>query len=425
MTAATVALTGILRRPLLGQSGERMGQVRDVVARLQEGGYPRVSGFVVRIGDRAVFVPISEVAALAGGTVELALNRVDLRSFERRPGEIVLAGDLLGHHVISLPEGRLVRVQDIMLAGGGGDLQVMGVTVAPRPLWERLVLRSAGHRRRSASLDWLTIEPLLGHVPTVRRRLPFARVARLHPARLADMVETASPLEGEEILRTVGQNRDLEADVFEELDPEYQVAYLQERPEAEAAEILANMAPDDAADVLLRLERERRERILAWFPLPQLQKVRMLLGYNPETAGGLMSPDFLAVAPETTVDEVRRQVRVSRLPPRVLDTVYLLDEAGRLVGEIGVSELLRHDEPEAVGAVVAGESVSVPVHADIPQIAITMTDFNLEALPVVDEENRLLGVIAVDDLLEVMLPPEWRVRVQHYPAAEEEGHREG
>jgi Mg/Co/Ni transporter MgtE len=176
------------------------------------------------------------------------------------------------------------------------------------------------------------------------------------------------------------------------------------------------MAPDDAADVLLQLERERRERILARLPLPQLKKVRTLLGYNPETAGGLMSPDFLAVPNRATVEEVREQVRASRLPTRVLDTVYVLDERGRLVRQVAVSELLRHEATAPVSAAVAEEPVSVQPHADIPEIAIVMTDFNLEALPVVDGENRMLGVIAVDDLLEVMLPAEWRVRVQHYPS---------
>jgi Mg/Co/Ni transporter MgtE len=233
------------------------------------------------------------------------------------------------------------------------------------------------------------------------------------------MVETASPSEGEEILRTVGENRDLEADVYEELDPEYQVAYLQGRSDAEAAEILVNMAPDDAADVLLQLEREQRERILGRFPLPKLRKVRMLLGYNPETAGGLMSTDFLAVAPWTTIAEVREQVRLSHLPAGVLNTVYLVDDTGHLVGQVGVIELLRRDGAEPVSVTVADEPVSVQVHADIPEIAIAMTDFNLEALPVIDGERRMLGVIAVDDLLEVVLPSEWRVRVRHYPSPEE------
>jgi CBS domain-containing protein len=419
MSGATVTLRAIVRRPLLGQTGERVGQVRDLVARLPERGYPRVAGLVARIGERDVFVAQADVASLEPGAVRLSANRVDLRSFERRPQEILLAGDLLDHHVISVADARLVRVQDITLGSTDSEAQVIGVLVTRRPLWERLLLRTLGHSSSQVLIDWLNVEPLLGHVPTARRRLPFARVARLHPARLADMVEEASHAEGTEILQAVGENPDLEADVFEELDPEYQVAHLEGRPDAEAAEILATMAPDDAADLLLQLPRERRELILACIPLPALQKLKRLLGYNPDTAGGLMSPDFVAVTPEMTITSVRELVGASRFSQSVLDTVYLVDGGGQLVGAIGVVELLRHRGAQKVGAVASPEPVSVRTHADVPEIAITMTDFNLEILPVLDDEGRLIGVITVDDLLEVMLPQEWRVRVRHYPELEE------
>ncbi len=412
-------MTGVLHRPLLGEAGERVGLVRDVVVYVPDRGYPRVSGVLARLGDRTVFVPQRDIAALEPGQTRLAVNRLDLRSFERRPREILLAGDLLGHHVIHVPDARLVRVQDVTLQGNASNMRITGVISARRPLWERLIFRSVGYVQAQTLLDWTAIEPLLGHVPTARRRLPFARVARLHPARLADMVEAASHDEGREILETVGQNRDLEADVFEELDPEYQLANLAARSDAEAAQILENMGPDDAADLLLKLDGERRDRILGRLPLARLQKVRMLLGYHPDTAGGLMSPDFLAVSPGTTVAEARQMVRDSRLPAGVLDTLYLVDEARQLLGTVAVIELLRRDDTQSVQVAVTSEPVSVQVHADVPEIAVTMTDFNLAALPVVDAERRLVGVIAVDDLLSVLLPSEWRVRFRHYPSTDE------
>lgn len=226
------------------------------------------------------------------------------------------------------------------------------------------------------------------------------------------MVEAGSPIEGEEILRAVGEDRSLEADVFEELDTEYQVEFLETRPEGEAAEILANMSPDDAADLVLRLEEERRERLLGRLPLAQLRKVRSLLGYNPETAGGLMSPDFLALSAGTTVDTALEMVRESHLPPSAVATVYAVDEAQQLVGALSVVELLRQDAGRTVGEVATHDPVVVQPHADVPEIALKMADFNLEALPVVDEEHRLLGIVTVDDLLEVMLPAEWRMVVQ-------------
>jgi Mg/Co/Ni transporter MgtE len=252
----------------------------------------------------------------------------------------------------------------------------------------------------------------------VRRRLPFTRLARLHPAELADMVEAASPREGEEILQAVGQDPELEADVFEELDLDYQVELLRARPDREAAEILANVSPDDAADIVTQLDQEHRDRVLGLLPLVQLQKIRMLLGYNPEIAGGLMSPDFLTVPSDMTVAEALDAIRSSNLPPAALGTVFIADDAGRLAGAVPAVEILRRDPADPMADLASRDPVSVRPHTDIPEIAVTMADFNLEALPVVDDEHRLVGVVTVDDLLEVVLPQDWRIRVQHYPSTD-------
>jgi CBS domain-containing protein len=414
MTAAGIALTTILNSPLRGRAGERLGQVRDVVARFTETSYPLVSGLILRIAGREVFVPIQDIAALEPGAVRLSMDRLDLRSFERRTGEILLARDVRGHHVISVSDAQLVRVKDIELSMQESELRVTGIYGGSGGVLERLHL-PFGASRSLSFLDWSDIEPLLGHVPTVRRRLPFTRLARLHPAELADMVEAASPSEGEEIMQAVGEDRDLEADVFEELDAEYQVELLQTRTDAEAADILANMSSDDVADLVLTLEPDRRDSILGRLPLVQLRKVRMLLGYHPETAGGLMSPDFLALPPQTAIGAVVDAVRTSQLPPNAVGTVYVIDETHQLIGAVLVIELLRQDPIQAVGDVAERDPVAVRPSADIPEIALKMADFNLEALPVIDEADRLIGAIAVDDLLEVMLPAEWRAIVQRHP----------
>ena len=145
-------------------------------------------------------------------------------------------------------------------------------------------------------MDWASIEPFVAHVPTARLRIPYRKLARLHPAQIADLVEAASHDEGEEIIEAVGQDRELEADVFEELDAEHQIEFVRSRTDAEAARLLATMAPDDAADLIIELDQERRLPVLQLLPMAQQRKIRALLNYNPETAGGLMSPDFLCLA---------------------------------------------------------------------------------------------------------------------------------
>lgn len=416
------AVRRLIGRPLLSRAGERLGEVRDVVVMLTENEDPRVMGLVVRVARRALFVPLAELTPLTQQVVRLVGDRLDVRSFERRPREILLGGDLLGHHVISVAGARLVRVRDVALAERQATLRAVAVVVDATPLVARLLPGRMRGVRAPRTLPWAGIEPLLGHVPTARWRLPLGRLARLHPAHLADLVETASPSEGEEIIRTVGQDRDLEADVFEELEPAYRLAYVRARSEAEVADLLATMAPDDAADVLLQLETERRQRILGRLPLLTLRKVRPLLGYNPETAGGLMSTDYLAVPASMPVGQVLDEVRACRMAPGVAGTVYVVDAACHLVGALSVGELLRRDPAAPVGDAASPIAASIQPQADIPAIALAMTDFNLTMLPVVDPAARLLGVIAVDDVLTVLLPDAWRALVRRHPPAAPDQH---
>ena len=230
----------------------------------------------------------------------------------------------------------------------------------------------------------------------------------MHPAKLADLVEAASHEEGEEIIRAVGQDTELEADVFEELDPDHQVEFLRSRSDEEAARLLSAMEPDDAVDLLTELDQERRLPILQRLsPATQL-KLRSLLNYNPETAGGLMNPDFVSVPSSSTVGEALEAVRSSTAPPQAAGVVFVTGEGGRLEGTAPVVSLLRADYSETVAVIERPDPASLPADADIHEVVRKMTDYNLAVAPVVDEEGRLLGQITVDDVLELMLPSGWR-----------------
>ena len=192
-------------------------------------------------------------------------------------------------------------------------------------------------------LSWSELEPFVGHVPSSRLRLGRRHLARLHPAQIADLVEAASHEEGEEIIEAVGSDRELEADVFEELDEEHRMEFIGERSDAQAALLIARMAPDDAADLIADIDQERRLPILERLPYAKQLKIRTLLGYNPATAGGLMSPDLVGVEATISVAAALGLVREADVPPEAATTVYLTDEQGHLVGAALVVALLRAD----------------------------------------------------------------------------------
>jgi CBS domain-containing protein len=408
-----VHLSTVLRSPLLDRAGERLGRVEDLIVRLADGGYPPVTGLKARIGGRELFVPVDRIASLEPGAVRLAGETLSLGRFERRVGEVLLGQDVLGRKLVNVEADppRLVTAHEIELACIDGWWRVVGVDHSTRARLRRaLPRRLRGMVGDRPFLDWAEMEPFVGHVPSARLRFSHRKLANLHPAEIADLVEAASHDEGEEIIEAVGQDRELEADVFEELDEHHQLEFIRERPDAQVAAVVARMATDDAADLIVEIDQERRARILALLPPAQRRQIEALLGYNPATAGGLMSPDFISLAGGDSVARAIEKVRLSDLAPGTLSTVYLLDTEGGLSGSVFVVTLLRADSQTPLEEVAEHEPVSVRTDADLPEVARTMTDYNLVMLPVLDEEERMVGVVTVDDVLELTLPTGWRRR---------------
>jgi Mg/Co/Ni transporter MgtE len=223
------------------------------------------------------------------------------------------------------------------------------------------------------------------------------------------MVEAASHDEGEELIQAVGQDKALQADVFEELDPEHQVEFIEERSNPDAAELLASMAPDDAADLISEIDQDRRAPILELLPEPQRRKVRSLLTYNPETAGGLMNPDFLLLPATKTVEAALAEIRQSKAPRETLSTVFVGDEEGRPTGAVPTVELIQSSRDTPLSQVMTPDLAHVHADWDVGATVRKMSDFNLAVAPVLDPDHRhLLGVITVDDVLELLLPTGWR-----------------
>ncbi len=381
--------------------------------RLADGGYPPVTGVKGSIGGRELFVPIAKVATLEPGAVRLSGEKLSLGRFERRPGEVLLRQDVLGRKLVDVESEppRLVTAHEIELACIEGWWRVVGLDASAAAQVRRALPRRLKRLVKDRPfLDWADMEPFVGHVPTARLRFSHRKLANLHPAEIADLVEAASHDEGEEIIEAVRQDRELEADVFEELDEHHRLEFIRERPDAQVAAVIARMEPDDAADLIGEIDQERRLHILELLPAAHRRKIESLLGYNPSTAGGLMSVEFLTLGETDTVEQAIEQVRSSQIAPGALSVLFLCDADGKLTGTLAIVSLLRARSSAAVGEVAEHEPVSLGTDADLPEVARTMTDYNLMALPVVDEEHRIVGVVTVDDVLEETLPAGWRRR---------------
>jgi CBS domain-containing protein len=398
----------LLRAPVVARSGETVGRVEDVIVRLRgTDTYPLVTGIVAGVGGRQVFIGSRSIHEYAPGRVVLAKNKIDLRTFERRDGEVLLRADVLGHRLIDVAAGELVRAYDVELEDTGEGWVLARLDTRRPPRLFGLLKASGGQAAR----DWKAFEPLIGHDRSMAVRRVSGRVGALKPAQIADLLEEADKAEGGEILDRVRSNPELEADVFEELDHDKASRLLDDMSDTEVAALLSRMRADDAADAIVDLRQSRRRRVLELMPAPQRTKVITLMGFNPDSAGGLMNVDIVSCGADATAGEALGIIAAARtLQPEALLKMHVLAEDGHLAGVVTVIALLQADPTETVAALMDSDPVRVTADADLTDIALLMADYNLYTIPVVDDDDRVLGVVTVDDVLEATVPEDWRRR---------------
>lgn len=403
-----IHLSELLRSPVLARSDEAVGRVEDVIVRLRGADeYPLLTGIVAGVGGRQVFIGSKSIQQYDSGRVVLAKNKIDLRGFERRDGEVLLRADVLGHRLIDVAAVELVRAYDIELEDTGAGWVLARLDTRRPPRLFGLIKGSGGHAAR----DWKAFEPLIGDARSHAVRRQSGRVGGFKPADIADLLEDADKAEGGEILDRVHSNPELEADVFEELDPEKASRLLDDMPDDEVAALLGRMRADDAADAIADLRQSRRRRVLDLMPAPQRTKVITLMGFNPESAGGLMNVDFVSCAPTGTAGSALALIAAARtIQPEALIKMHVLGEDQRLAGVVSAIALLQAEPDANVGALMESDPVRVTADADLTDIALLMADYNLYSIPVVDEQDRVLGVVTVDDVLEATIPEDWRRR---------------
>lgn len=405
--ANSVLLSELLTRPLVDPRGDQVGALVDVIVRIVGDGYPPVTGYAATVSGREVFLPPDQVGSLAADRIELRSPVVDVRRFERREGEVLLKADVLKHRMIDMDDARLLQARDITLVESESGWIVRWVDTRRPARFFGLI----GAGGTAVEEDWKDFEPLLGHGSSAGLRGRFGRIRRMKPAQIADLIEESEGSEEVELLETVRADPELEADVFEELEPDLVTRLLSARTDEEAADVLARMRADDAADAIADLPQERRRPVLDLLPAGQRTKVLMLLGFNPSSAGGLMGTDFVELDKRATVAQAIDAVRAATsLQPEALTTVFTRTKKGRLHGSVRLSTLIQSSPETLLVELVETDPVCVEAASDAVDVALLMSDYNLSAIPVVDGEMRVLGIVTFDDILEATIPDDWRRR---------------
>src|SRR3954447_4192458 len=405
-------LSQVLGRPIRDLEGLRVATVKDVIVRLGEGDHPPVTGLVARYRRRDFFLPRWRIAELNQNGVRLNSDILDLRPFVRRESEVLLARDVLDKQLIDVDGKRVVRVNDVQIIEAAGEWRVTGADVSLQGLWRRLAPAGfAGSRRPVEVLDWADVGYLATDAATVQLKSSSDKLARLHPVEIARLAEALSYHHGSEIVESLDD--ETAAETLEEMSAEDQGRILGDMGEERAADILEWMSPDEAADVLGDLPEEKAEDLLNRMEGEEQADVAELLPYEDDTAGGLMTTEFVTLPRNLTVGAALARLREMAETPNMIYYLYVVEreESWHLAGVIALRNLILGDPSMPLAQVMRTEIQVAHVDDEAEEVAQKIAEYNLLALPVVDEAGEILGIVTVDDAIEILLPKSWRQRL--------------
>ncbi|MHC3473845.1 magnesium transporter MgtE N-terminal domain-containing protein [Streptomyces sp. 7R007] len=391
-------------------NGDQVGRVRDLVVMLRVGRRPpRLLGLVVELSTRRrIFLPMTRVTSIESGQV-ITTGVLNVRRFEQRPTERLVFGELLDRRVT--------------LAESGEEVTVLDLSVQQLPArrdWEidRVFVRKGrrGGTFRRAKGETLTVEwsavtgfSLEEHGQGAENLL--ATFEQLRPADLANVLHHLSPKRRAEVAAALDDDR--LADVLEELPEDDQIEILGKLKGERAADVLEAMDPDDAADLLAELPTEEQERLLALMQPGDAADMRRLMAYEEHTAGGLMTTEPIVLRPDATVADALARVRNRDLSPALAAQVYVCrppddTPTGKYLGTVHFQRLLRDPPYTLVSSIIDDDLQPLDPNAALPEVAGFFATYDMVAAPVVDEAGSLLGAVTVDDVLDHMLPEDWR-----------------
>ncbi len=406
-TSPTLVFVGRLSGlQVFDPAGDQVGRVRDLVAIIRTSDRPRILGLVVDVlGRRSVFLPMTRVTSIDSGQV-ITTGVVNMRRFEQRPSETLVVGEMLDRRVRIRASGVEGAVYDLAISQDRNrDWVISRVAIQEGS-------KRFGRRGQTHIVDWDEVEGFDVEQTQGATHL-LAALEEMKPADLATVIHDLPAKRRGEIAAALDDER--LANVLEELPEEDQVEILGQLDDERAADVLEEMSPDDAADLIADLPPETAETLLRLMAPDEAQEVRRLLSYEERTAGGMMTTEPVILPPDATVADALAHVRNAELTPSLAAVVYVVrpplePPTGRLLGVAHIQRLLREPPSTMLGAMLDDTTDSLKPGASLEEVAHHLATYNLVAAPVLDDDGRLLGAVTVDDLLDHLLPENWRDR---------------
>ena len=410
-------LSQILARPIFDAEGEKIAYIKDIIVRYGEEDYPPVLGLVARYRRRLFFMPRAKISSLSESGVRMNSEVIDLKPFTRRTGEVLLAKDVLDNQLIDVDGKRVVRVNDVQIIEVAGEWRVSGADVSLQGFVRRLMPAGFyGSRRVVEVIDWADVGYLATDKTAAAVQLKSSKdkLSRLHPVEIAQLAESLSPIHRTEIVESLDD--ETAADTLEEMSTENQARILEEMDEERAADILEEMSPDDAVDVLGEMSEEKAEELFNLMEAEEKADVAELLPFDKDTAGGLMTTEFVAFPKNLTVAQAIARLRETAETPNMIYYLYVVEEENswKLVGLISLRSLILADPTLPLAEVMRDQFQFAHPSDSAEGVAQTIAEYNLLALPVIDDLGEIAGIVTVDDAMEILLPKNLKNRLPRF-----------
>jgi CBS domain-containing protein/sporulation protein YlmC with PRC-barrel domain len=407
-------ISELLGKPIADVDGVRLGHLDDLIATLRgDVPHPVLTAVVVKRSRGNLIVPMSDVVVLIAPAIPLTKQAKDIEPYQPDEREIYLVRDVLDKQIIDTNGVRVVRVNDLELTRVNGDFYVANVDISGLGLMRRLGMAKVAQRftrkgGTTGTISWDEIELLSADQP-MRLRVSSDKITELHPADLAEIISDLTRSESDKLLDSL----DVEtvAETLEEVEPEFQAALVETMSDERVADVLEEMSPDAAADLLAELPEDRSEDLLNLMEKEEAADVRKLLSYPVDTAGGLMTTDYVVVRPDLTAEQAIAVLREEAEEAETIYYVYTVDESGQLLGVFSLSDLVLAKPHTPITDFMHRRAVTVNVGDSQDHVAHVVSKYNLLAVPVVDDQHRLQGIVTADDALDKIIPTAWKKKI--------------
>jgi magnesium transporter len=400
----------ILKKLVLDPKGEELGKVRDIVV-VKGDPFPKVSALILEKKKKLHHLQWSDLNIFNKKIISSILYSDNLRTYALGETDLLIVRDIFDKQIVDANGARVVRVNDVKLEGYNSAAILVAIDVGMRGIMRRLGVERGGEdmmrlfRRHLPYnlISWNYIQPLEPRLTRLSLTVPRQMVADLHPADIADIISQVSHKEGATFFK--GLDVETAAEALSELEPDVQAAIITGMDTEKAADIIEEMHPDEAADILSDLPVDKAKEILENIEKEEAEDIQELLSHEEDTAGGLMTNEFIAYSPGTTVREAIKEFRKDAEEVETVYYIYVTDTDEKLLGVISLRELLIADLDATLSDIMETKMKMVTPDIDEVEVAEIISKYNLVALPVVDAEGFFLGIVAVDDVVDRILPP--------------------